>query len=418
VTEDWSSEPEGTAWDRAIIHVDLDAFYASVEQLQHPELRGKPVIVGGASDGEGGATIRRGVVSAASYEVRKFGVHSAMPLTQALRLCPQAIVVPVNFPAYREFSAKIFDILETVTPDIEPLSLDEGYLDVTHSILRFGNPARIAQSLRDQILSVTGLHASFGIATNKVVAKVASDYRKPRGFVLVAPGREAEFLAPMHLRALPGLGPATEAALNGLGITRLGELARLPHDVLERRVGNHASRSLLRRAAGIDESPVSVPTVPKSVSREETFPQDIGESSGLRNQVYALAADVGSRLRSDDIAGRTVTLKLRYSDFTTLTRQRALDHATNSDLEITTAALQLLQAAWDQRPVRLLGVGVTGIEPAAQLDLFDTRSDARVDRAIDALRAKFGSTSVQRGMSRELRDLDFRGDDLRKLGKR
>src|SRR5437868_1513273 len=230
--------------------MDLDAFYASVEQLRRPELRGKPVIVGGGDAGGGRAQLSRGVVSAASYEARVHGVHSAMPLATALRLCPHAIVVPVDFAAYRAASSAIFVIAREYTPLIEPLSLDEALLDVTGSARRHGPAPQIAALIRDSVLAECSLHASFGVATCKTVAKVASELRKPRGFVVVAAGDEASFLAPLPLRSLPGLGPATETALSGLGIRTLGELAALPLELVQRRVGNVQGRSIWERPRG------------------------------------------------------------------------------------------------------------------------------------------------------------------------
>src|SRR5579884_693574 len=242
--------------------MDLDAFYASVEQLRRPELRGRPVIVGGGRDEHGRPVLRRGVVSAASYEARVHGVHSAMPLAVAVRLCPRATVVPVDFTAYREASRAVFAIARDYTPLVEPLSLDEAFLDVTQSVRRFGEPWQIAATIRDRVLNATGLHASFGVATCKTVAKVASDLRKPRGFVVVPPGDEAAFLAPLELRRLPGLGPSAETALHGLGVRTLGELAALPLDTVQRRLHAVAGRSLWERAHGIDESRVAPPGSP------------------------------------------------------------------------------------------------------------------------------------------------------------
>ena len=419
---------DSTHWPRAIIHLDLDAFYASVEQLRRPELRGKPVIVGGVGDGNGRTITARGVVSAASYEVRRFGVHSAMPLATALRLCPQAIVVPVDFRAYRDKSAQVFSLAKAVTPLVEPLSLDEAYLDVAGSRLRFGEPEAIAARLRDEILATTGLHASFGVATTKTVAKVASDLRKPQGFVVVAPGDEAAFLAPLPLRRLPGLGPAAERALNGLGVSTLGQLAALPQEVVQRRVGEHAGGSLWHRAQGLDEGEVTVPGRPKSVSREETFWRDVGDRAALAERMRELAADVGRRLRAGGWRGRTVTVKLRYSDFTTLSRQHSLATATDADREIAATGMALLDTCWSGDPVRLLGVGVSSLEDAAQLDLFSGQGDrgslpltdgrdSRVDHVLDELRTRFGEAAVRRGTSRTaLKDMDWRGDDLRALG--
>jgi DNA polymerase-4 len=415
----WATEPEGTTWPSAIIHVDLDAFYASVEQLRNPELRGKPVIVGGARDRHGHSVVRRGVVSAASYEVRKFGVHSAMPLLTALRLCPFAIVVPVDFPAYREASRQVFEILGSVTPLVEPASLDEAYLDVTGSIRRFGSPVEMSRKLQMRIKDEVGLNASFGIAGGKTVAKIASDFDKPCGFVVVPPGRESEFLRPLPLRALPGLGPATEKALQGLGIATLGELSALPADTLERRAGPHAGRSLWERAHGVDNSPVSLPALPKSVSREETFSNDMTDTSALHARIRILAADVGGRLRHDKLAGRTVNLKIKYGDFTTITRQTSLGAGTDADTAIADTASELLSSSWSGSPVRLLGVGVSAIEERSQMDLFTPATpDSVIDRAMDNLRERFGDDAVKRGVGESLRDMDFRGSDLRELKKK
>jgi DNA polymerase-4 len=406
-------------WDaavtpRSIIHLDLDAFYASVEQLRRPELRGRPVIVGGAPSADGGPQLHRGVVSAASYEARVFGVHSAMPLRTAVRLCPQAIIVPVDFRAYREASKSVFDIAREYTPVIEPLALDEAFLEVSGSTRRFGSAQHIAEAVRDRILEATGLHASFGVATCKTVAKIASDLRKPRGFVVVDPGDEAVFLAPLPLRRLPGLGPAAERALNSLGIATLGQLAALPLDTVQRRVGRASGTSLWERAQGIDTAPVSVPGAPKSVSREETFARDVAQRSALHLRIAELSSDVGARLRMGGWTARTVTLKLRYSDFTTITRQETLSSATATDTTVRDAAVSLLDSAWSGDAVRLLGVGVSGLEDAPQLDLFAQPANDRIDRTLDSLRERFGQGAIRRGTGEGLHDLDWRGDDLRR----
>ena len=390
--------------------MDLDAFYASVEQRRRPELRGRAVIVGGGGEGH----TARAVVSAASYEARRFGVHSAMPLGRALRLCPDAVLLPVDFPAYRGASAQIFALARALTPLVEPLSLDEAYLDVSATP---GEPEEMAVRLRDQILETTGLDASFGVATCKTVAKIASDLRKPRGFVVVRPGEEAEFLRPLPLRTLPGLGPATADALAGLGLRTLGELARHPAALLERRLGRAAAISLTQRAQGIDSSPVTPPSVAKSISREETFGHDVAGSEQLRERVRHLSADVARRLRAAGLTARTVSLKLRLADFTTLTRQRPLEGGSDSDAEITAGALALLAATHKAgQAVRLLGVGVHHLEDAAQLDLFSAPADdraRRLDATLDALRRRFGPGALRRGAaSPELRDLDWRGEDL------
>lgn len=395
--------------------MDLDAFYASVEQLRRPELRGRPVIVGGADTGERRSQVRRGVVSAASYEARVFGVHSAMPLATALRLCPEAVLVPVDFTAYREASASVFAIAREYTPLIEPLSLDEAFLDVTGSERRFGAPAVIAATIRDRVFAECRLHASFGVATCKTVAKIASDLRKPQGFVVVPPGDEAAFLAPLPLRALPGLGPATERALSGLGVHTLGEVAALPVETLQLRVGRSHGLSISERARGIDESPVAVPGRPRSVSREETFSADITAHHVLAMRIAELGADVAARLRDGGWTARTVTLKLRYSDFETISRQHSLASPTQSDTAVRDAAQALFDQAWTGAPVRLVGVGVSSLDELAQLDIFTQPTDGRLDSAMDALRERYGHRAIRRGAGAGLRDLDWRSDDLRSL---
>ncbi|MBV8300957.1 MAG: DNA polymerase IV, partial [Candidatus Dormibacteraeota bacterium] len=387
---------------------------ASVEQLRRPELRGVPLVVGGGRDADGHAVLRRGVVSAASYEARAFGVHSAMPLFTALRLCPQAVVVPVDFAAYRVASRSVFAIAREYTPLVEPLSLDEAFLDVTASERLFGDAAHIAALIRDRVLQETGLHASFGVATCKTVAKVASDLRKPRGFVVVAPGDEASFLAPLALRRLPGLGPSAERALQGLGIHTLGELAALPLEVVQRRLHTVMGRSLWERAQGIDSGEVAPTGRPKSVSREETFSRDVSDAAAAHDRIAVLAADVGASLRHDGLAGRTVTLKLRRSDFTTITRQHSLPEATAGDLAIRDAATALFDQAWSGEAIRLLGVGVSALVERSQMDLFTPEpEDTKIDHAIDSLRERFGAAAIRRGAAASLRDLDWRHADLR-----
>jgi DNA polymerase IV len=397
-------------WPRAVVHLDLDAFYASVEQLRRPELRGRPVIVGG-----GGPDHRRGVVCAASYEARPFGVRSAMPMSRALRLCPSAVVLPVDFPAYRAASAEVFAIARAYTPQVEPLSLDEAYLDVAASQRRFGTPPAIAEEIRDRVQAECGLSASVGVATSKTVAKIASDLRKPRGLVVVPPGGEAGFLAPLPLRVLPGLGPAAERALDGLGIATLGQLAALPLDTMRRRLGEAAGRSVWQRARGVDEAPVTVPGRPRSVSREETFLEDVSDRGILEDRVRQLAADVGRRLRAGGWTARTVTLKLRDARFTTVTRQRSLAAPVDADRLLAAPALELLRTAWGGEPLRLLGVGASALAAAGQLDLLDPQGEreSRLDRVLDDLQRRFGDRAPRRGHAAPaLRDLDWRAEDL------
>ena len=337
-----------------------------------------------------------------------------MPLRTALRLCPKAVLVPVDFRAYRDASKTVFDIARDYTPIIEPLSLDEAFLDVTGSVRRFGSSQHIAEEIRERILAASGLHASFGVATCKTVAKIASDLRKPRGFVVVEPGEEAAFLAPLPLRRLPGLGPAAERALSGLGVSTLGQLAALPLDTVQRRVGRASGSSLWERARGVDTAPVTVPGAPRSVSREETFARDVAQRDALHARVAELASDVGARLRTGGWTARTVALKLRYSDFTTITRQETLASSTATDTTVRDAALALLDAAWSGDAVRLLGVGVSGLAEAPQLDLFDRPAIARIDHTLARLRQRFGQSAIRRGTGEGLHDLDWRGDDLRR----
>jgi DNA polymerase-4 len=342
-----------------------------------------------------------------------------MPLGRARRLCPHAAILPVDFVAYRKASQEVFALARELTPQLEPVSLDEAYLDVTGSIARLGPPDAMAVGLRDRIADVCHLDASCGVATSKLVAKVASELRKPRGMVVVAPGEEAAFLAPLPLRRLPGLGPAAERELARLGLRTLGELAALPVSILQRRLGAHAANSLTERARGVDRSPVTVPERPKSVSREETFRNDIGERPEIHRRLRACAADVGRQLRHAGWSARTATLKLRYADFTTLTRQLTWPTPQHGDTALAEAAMSLFDATWSGAPVRLIGMGVSGIVDASQLDLFDSAGaprDLRLDRTLDTLRERFGRAAPRRGVVPALRDLDFRGEDLRDGG--
>jgi DNA polymerase-4 len=385
----------------------MDAFYASVEQLRRPELRGRPVVVG--HDGP------RGVVAAASYEARRFGIRSAMPSAVARRLCRDAVFMPADFNAYREASARVFSVLSQFTPVIEPLALDEAYLDLTGDRDARAHVEATAAGLKRGILEATGgLTASVGVGSCKVVAKVGSDLRKPDGTVIVAPGEEARFLAPLPLRVLPGLGPAAEKRLEGLGLRTVGDLLQVPPEVLRLRLGNSAD-GLRALAAGEDPRPVSVPGLPKSISREVTFERDVREPAELRRELRALAQDVTRSLRRQALWTRTVRLKVRYAGFETHTLQATLDAATDTDREFLATSDRLLaQVLADGRPVRLIGIGAAGLVEAAQgglLDGGDTR-DRALDAAMDQLRSRFGSSAVRRGPATGGPQLDFRRDDL------
>ena len=378
---------------RSIIHVDMDAFYASVEQRDKPELRGKPVVVGAAPGG-------RGVVSAASYEARRFGVRSAMPSIQAQRLCPQAIFVPVDMPRYLQASRAVMGILGGYTPLLEQISVDEAFLDVTGSRRLFGSPEQIGRQIKQRIASELSLVASVGIAANKFVAKVASDHGKPDGFVLVPAGEERRFLDPMPVSRLWGVGKATEERLRQLGIRTIRQLAAYPEEVLQRQFGELGGH-LHRLANGIDDRPVETGRDAKSVSAEHTYQQDTREQDTIERTLLALAEDVGARLRSQGLRGRTVQLKLRFGDFHTLTRRRTLPGPTDANDTIYKTVCGLLaEVPLEGRLVRLLGVGVSGFDRPAQASLFadeEVLEHSALDDAVDALRKRYGSDTIRRG---------------------
>ncbi len=401
---------------RVVMHVDLDAFYASVEQLRRPELRGKPVVVGGL-----GVPGERGVVAAASYEARAFGVRSAMPLSRARRLCPEATFVPCDFEAYRTASHTVFGIFHDYSPLVEGLSLDEAYLELTGSEALLGPPTQIANALRDRIKCETGLDASIGIGSCKVVAKVASDLRKPRGLVVVPSGEEAAFLAPLSLEKLPGCGPATIGKLGRLGIKTIGQLATLPEAVLSEMLGEYG-RLLHEHARGIDPSTVQPPGEPKSISREVTFDQDLLDRPRVFETARALLHNVGQSLRRQGLAARTVVLKIRYRPFETRSHQTTLALPSDRDDELAHALDGLLTDHLDPaRPVRLVGAGVSNLSPrATQLDLLEPRTAGRasLDSRLDALRERFGAHAVFRGTANARTQKDFRRDDIDAVSRR
>jgi len=383
---------------RAILHVDMDAFYAAVEQRDDPALRGRPVIVGGA----GG----RGVVAAASYEVRRFGVHSAMPVREALRRCPEAVCVPPRIGHYAAVSEQIFAVFHEFTPLVQGLSLDEAFLDVTASTGALGDAEHIAREIRRLILERTELTASVGVATNKLVAKIASDLGKPDGLVIVRPDAIRALLDPLPIRRLFGLGARTAPKVEALGIHTLGELRQASPARLRPIFGRYTER-VQQRAAGIDDRPVVPARDEKQISAEETFDTDIADHSKLRAEIVRLADKACARLRARQLSAGCVTVKIRRGDFTTYTRQRRFEPPTQETRVITSLATALLDAWLASQPraaLRLLGVGVSELAPAAQLELFTAPQTARnreLDAAVDRIRERFGKVALTRASSLE-----------------
>ena len=389
---------------RAILHCDLDAFYASVEQRDHPEYRGKPVIVGGDGPNE------RGVVMAASYEARAFGVRSAMPLAIAGRLCPDGIYVPGNFDRYIEASDAVMAIFEERTPLVEPISLDEAFLDVTATEHLFGSAVAMAREIKHAVREGCGLVVSVGVATNKLCAKIGSDLRKPDGLVVVPAGGEAAFLAPLPLERLWGVGPKTREVLAGWDLRTIGQLAAFDRAALETRLGEHGG-AIWERANGIDDAPVAAEHVPKSVGHSHTFDENTLDPAKIESTLLLLSEGVGRRLREHALRGRTITMTLRVAPFETRTRQRTIAEATNDDVTIYRMARGLLRDALaaDREggrtsPVRLIGVSVSGLSEGEQLGLFDAARHARLNAALDAVRARFGKDALDRASAREVHE--------------
>jgi DNA polymerase-4 len=387
---------------RRIMHIDLDAFFVSVEQVANPKLRGKPVVVGGRPQG-------RGVVAAASYEARAFGLHSGMPLVTASRLCPQAIFIQGSFPKYRDASQKFMAILADFSPFLEPMGLDEAYLDATGFESIHGSGHQMAAKIKQRVKEELGLTASIGIAGGKVVAKVASEMSKPDGLLEIAEGKEGSFLAPLPTARLPGIGQKTERKLKRLGITTIGKLSITPLSVLKSHFG--ASGEILQRfASGIDDREVEPPAAAKSISRETTFGQDTKDRSLLKATLRYLGERVGADLRRKGKRARCVTLKLRYADFTTITRRRTLSQTTDSDQAIFDTGVKLLgrELAGEKQPVRLVGIGVAELVAAGgQLAMLDSsaRQQEQLNKAIDRIRQKYGFTAIQTGRTLKLKDI-------------
>ena len=376
---------------RTILHVDLDAFFAAVEQRDRPELRGKPVIVGG------GGPDQRGVVSAASYEARTFGVHSAMPLRTAGRLCPKGVFLPVDGRKYQAVSREIMAILRRFTPLVQPISIDEAFLDVTGSRALFGDGETIARTIKDTIRREVGLTASVGVASTKLVAKIGSDLRKPDGLVVVPPGGEAAFLEPLPISRLWGVGEKTAEALRDFGVRTIGDLAALPPDAMLRRFGKHGT-SLVERAKGIDPDPVATGEAAKSIGHEHTFDEDTADREIIERTLLGMADGVAGRLRSSRLRTATVTLKLRDSSFTTITRQTGLDTPSDLTEPIYEAALGLLRKELHGQRIRLIGVTATNFRDRDQLAMFGGEDPRRrqTAEALDRIRRKYGERAVTR----------------------
>jgi DNA polymerase IV len=382
---------------KTIFHVDMDAFFVSVEELSDPSLKGKAVVVGGQRD-------ERGVVSAASYEARKFGVHSAMPLRTAAKLCPRAIFVDGHPDRYRECSAKVYEVLNTFSPLVEMASIDEAYLDMTGTDRLHGPPLRAAHALHNKVKSETQLNCSIGIGASRLIAKVSSAKAKPNGVLWVIPGQEAKFLAPLDVRDIPGVGRVMEQNLHALGIHQVADLARLEEDVLEEHFGKWglalAGKARGEDAGGWFDAEVGEHSDPKSISHEHTFNEDTANPVQLETTLMRLTEMVARRLREHTFHARTIQLKLRYKDFTTITRAHSLAAPTQLDTEIFEQIRILFRKNWKKgAEIRLLGVQVSSFEEAApgQLDLLDDGRHQRWQQALaaaDRLRDKFGEGSV------------------------
>jgi DNA polymerase-4 len=389
-----ANQATDTVRKRAIIHVDMDAFYASVEQYDKPQYRNQPVIVGGT----GG----RGVVAAASYEVRKYGVFSAMPISRARRLCPNAVILPVRMSRYREVSAEVFKIFREVTPEVEGLSLDEAFLDVTASLALLGSIETIGATVRAEILSRTGLHASVGMAHNKYLAKLASDAGKPRGFVHVPRDGVRLFLDPMPVKRIWGIGKQTLPKIQKLGILTIGQLRKADPAVLSQALGKRTGH-FQALARGEDEREVVASRPDKSLSREVTFEKDISKPRELLAELQRQAESVTGRLRSEGLLARTIQIKVRDYRFRTVTRSRSLAAPTASTEVVFKLARELLQIWLQQHlntPVRLLGIGLTGLEePDGRGIEYDTAAQKALDKTLDEIKRRFGDDKATRALA-------------------
>ena len=381
--------------------MDLDAFFASCEQRDHPQYRGRPVVVGALPG-------HRGVVAACSYEARRFGIHSAMPIAEASRRCPDAVYLRPDMAKYQQASRQVFAVLETLTPVVEAASIDEAYLDVSGLERLVGPPQTIGREIKRRILEATGLTASVGIGPNRLIAKLGSEHCKPDGLTVVPPDKVLDFLAPLPVSQIRGLGRQTQKIIDRLGIRTIGQLRALPQAVLEQHLGKRAAASFHYQAQGIASDQVTPGQTRKSISKETTFANDVHDTTLLQDTLRTLAADVARTARREGLAGAVVTLKIRFAGFETYTRQRKRAAPTDDEREIHRAAWQLyLDSGLPQKPVRLIGVGISGweAEPSAQTDLFgesgQRAADRRVLETIDAVEDKFGRRLLQVGVSRK-----------------
>jgi DNA polymerase IV len=394
--------------DRTIIHADLDAFFAAAEVRRRPELRGKPVIIGGKPGG-------RGVVAAASYEARVFGVRSAMPTSQAVRLCPDAIFLPGDGAYYRELSHEFRAILEDFTELVEMVSVDEAYLDISHSERTLGTPHQAAEQIKQRVRDELQLVVSLGVSTSRMVSKIASDYDKPDGLCVVDPGTEAEFLSGMAVGKMPGIGPKAVERLHASGIRTLGDLARSPLPVIEPIFGKRAEH-VVQRAQGIDDKPVDPEGGPtKSISHERTFGEDLTDPEDIRRELYRLAEATGRDMRRNGLQGSVVAVKLRYNDFETVGKQRRLPGPTDAHQDMLPVAEKLVEELLRSRraPVRLLGVRMSNLTSGVtQLSLFDNEAQRqqKLNQAIDRLTERHGKGLIVPGnMQKSHREEKKRG---------
>jgi DNA polymerase IV len=382
-----------TPWPRTILHVDMDAFYASVEQLDHPAMRGKPVLVGGNG--------RRGVVGAASYEARRFGCRSAMPMAQARALCPQAIIAPPRFSRYREISDQLMDLLESVSPLVEPLSLDEAFVDVTGCERLLGDGVAIATRIRERVREELLLTCSVGVAPNKFVAKIGSDLRKPDGLSVLSPDGLAEQLAPLAIERMWGVGPVAAEALRRVGIRTFGDMQRHAESEIRALLGDGAS-DWWKRSFGIDDRPVVVERTAKSVGHEQTFGEDLRDRAEVEAALLEECDDIAARLRRKGLKAKRVTVKIRFGDFRTITRSRTLDAETDRSDLLRQAARELFRAWADGefRPVRLIGCSASELSSGGeQLALFgegEATKHSAIDRVADTIQARFGKHAIAR----------------------